>query len=179
MRRPTVPALTASNGHTTAVDHIAAPPQPYGGHVYVEEEDGKGHWVETKDLPATMLRQVDFDIEPDDRPLRRVKMRPIDETEDIGWETLDGHIVSEHIEFHAEPPAQLPQYVPPIGWVPVDPNERTPIYDQLNADCQHPRTPKGRISKKPPRLPWTGGVSYPVFIQGSRDDHSSYFGARR
>jgi hypothetical protein len=29
-----------------------------------------------------MLQVVDFDVEPDDRPLRRVKMRSIDETED-------------------------------------------------------------------------------------------------
>jgi hypothetical protein len=152
MRRPTVPALAASNGHTTAVDHIAGddiPPwidrgQPYGGHVYVEEGKGKGHWVHVDDL-----------------------------------ETLDGHVVSEHVEFTPDVPVPLPQYVPPMGWVPVDPNIGTPIYDQLNADCQPGRTPKGRISKKPPRLPYTGGVSYAVFIQGSRDDHSSYFGAQR
>jgi hypothetical protein len=136
-RRPIVPALTASNGHTTAVDHIA---RPVAGHVYV---DGDG-WVEVGDL-----------------------------------ETLDGHVVGEYIEFTPDVPAQFPQYVPPIGWVPVDPNIGTPIYDQLNADCQPGRTPTGRISRKPPRLPWTGGVSYSVFIQGSRDDHSSYFGGRR
>jgi hypothetical protein len=141
MRRPIVPALTPSNGHTTAVDYIATPPQPYGGHVYVEEGNGKGHWVEL--------------------------------------ETLDGHVVSEYVEFKPEPPAQLPQYAPPLGWVPIDPNIGTPIYDQLNADCQPGRTPTGRISRKPPRLPYTGGVSYPVFIQGSRDDHSSYFGGGR
>jgi hypothetical protein len=101
-------------------------------------------------------------------------------TDETGWvelKTLDGHVVSEHVEFKPEPPTQLPQYVPPIGWVPVDPNIGTPIYDQLNADCQPGRTPTGRISRKPPRLPWTGGVSYPVFIQGSRDDSHHYYGA--
>jgi hypothetical protein len=131
MRKPTVPALEASNGHTTAVDYIAP---PVAGQVY---DDDTG-WVEVA-------------------------------------ETLDGHVVSEHVTFIPD----VPHYVAPIGWVPVDPNIGTPIYDQLNADCQHPRTPTGRISRKPPRLPYTGGVSYPVFIQGSRDDHSSYFGGRR
>jgi hypothetical protein len=158
MPRPTVPALTPSNGHTTAVDHIATPPQPYGGHVYVEEGNGKGRWVE---------------LDP---------------------ETLEGHIVSEHVTFtpDAVPTLQVthnngddavttlhPSHAPPLGWVPVDPNIGTPIYDQLNADCQPGRTPTGRISRKPPRLPYTGGVSYPVFIQGSRDDHGTYFGGRR
>jgi hypothetical protein len=157
MRRPTVPALTATTGHTTAVDAIATPPpQSYGGHYYIHEGNGKGHWAE-----------VD------------------------GPETLEGHIVSEHVTFtpDAVPTLQVTHnngddaaptpHAPPIGWVPVDPNIGIPIYDQLNADCQPGRTPTGRISKKPPRLPYTGGVSYAVFIQGSRDDHSTYFGGRR
>jgi hypothetical protein len=150
MRRSTVPALTPSNGHTTAVDYIAA---PVAGQVYIYDEDGKGHWVHVDDLDSVSGGRV--------------------------WETLDGHIVAEHVQFEPDPPAQLPQYVPPIGWVPADPNIGTPIYDQLNADCQPGRTPTGRISRKPPRLPWTGGVSYPVFIQGSRDDSHHYYGARR
>jgi hypothetical protein len=155
MKRPTVPALTPSTGHSTAVDYaesvhlppsVAGQPPSYGGHVYIHEQDGKGHWAEV---------------------------------EDVALETMDGQVVAEHVEFTPDVPAQLPQYVPPIGWVPVDPNIGTPIYDQLDADCQPGRTPTGRISRKPPQLPWTGGVSYAVFIQGSRDDHSSYFGAKR
>jgi hypothetical protein len=136
MPRPSVPALTASDGHTTAVDYIAP---PVAGQVY---DEGNG-WVHVVDM-----------------------------------ETLEGHIVSEAVEFEPEPPAQLPQYVPPVGWVPIRTEEATPIFDQLNADCQPGRTPTGRISRKPPRLPYTGGVSYPVFIQGSRDDHHTYHGGQ-
>jgi hypothetical protein len=34
-------------------------------------------------------------------------------------------------------------------------------------------------TRKPPKLPYTGGVAYQVFVDGSRDDHSTYHGGRR
>jgi hypothetical protein len=69
--------------------------------------------------------------------------------------------------------------VPPVETVLVDDNIGTPVFDSVNADCQPGRTPKGRISRKPPRLPYTGGVAYQVFVDGSRDDHATYHGGRR
>jgi hypothetical protein len=103
---------------------------------------------------------------------------PVDDWLAGSTDVLDGLIVDEHITF-TPAPAHPQRYLPPIGWVPVDDNIGTPVFDSVNADCQPGRTPTGRISKKPPRLPYTGGVAYQVYVDGSRDDHSSYHGGRR
>jgi hypothetical protein len=96
-----------------------------------------------------------------------------------GLAVLDGHVIAETVEFTADPPHPQ-RYLPPVGWIPIDENIATPIFDGLDADCQPSRTPTGRVSRKPPRLPYTGGVAYQVFVDGSRDDHHSYFhGGRR
>jgi hypothetical protein len=39
--------------------------------------------------------------------------------------------------------------------------------------------PEAVAAERPPRLPYTGGVAYQVFVDGSRDDHSTYHGGRR
>jgi hypothetical protein len=95
-----------------------------------------------------------------------------------GLVTIEGHVVAETVTFTADPPP-VRQYVPPVGWVPVDPNIGEPFFNSVDADCQPPRTPTGRVSRKPPKLPYTGGVAYQVFVDGSRDDHHSYHGRQR
>jgi hypothetical protein len=96
-----------------------------------------------------------------------------------GLAVLDGHVIAETVEFTADPPHPQ-RYLPPVGWVPIDENIGTPVFASVEADCQPPRTPKGRVSRKPPKLPYTDGVAYQVFVDGSRDDHHSYFhGGRR
>jgi hypothetical protein len=123
----------------------------------------------TADMPAKLTRVRDHSTSVADW---------LDGNTDV----LDLDVVSETVEFTPGTnvfPLGPPHRMPPVGWVPVDDNIGTPVFDSVNADCQPGRTPKGRISRKPPRLPYTGGVAYQVFVDGSRDDHSSYHGGRR
>jgi hypothetical protein len=141
-----------------------------------------------------------------DKPakLTRVRNNPAYDDAFVFTDVLDGLIVDETIEFTPDKPAsvddmvgilgpdwtgglsstefvrrQRARWVPPVETVLVDDNIGTPVFDSVNADCQPGRTPKGRISRKPPKLPYTGGVAYQVFVDGSRDDHSTYHGGRR
>jgi hypothetical protein len=115
-----------------------------------------------------------------------------------GLAVLDGHVVAEEVtNYHRKTVAVYPgtasawsdtvdaarkprpRWVPPVETVLVDDNIGTPVFASVEADCQPGRTPTGRISRKPPKLPYTGGVAYQVFVDGSRDDHGSYHGGRR
>ena len=94
-------------------------------------------------------------------------------------DVLDVQVEHEEVTWEADPPHPQ-KFLPPVGWIPIDEHIATPVFDGLDADCQPPRTPTGRVSRKPPKLPYTGGVAYQVFVDGSRDDHHSYFhGGRR
>jgi hypothetical protein len=119
-----------------------------------------------------------------DRPAKLTRVRDHSTDAVTDWlngdtDVLDVQVVDEQVTWEADPP--YPQkFLPPVGWIPIDEHIATPIFDGLDADCQPPRTPTGRVSRKPPRLPYTGGVAYQVFVDGSRDDHHSYFhGGRR
>lgn len=92
-------------------------------------------------------------------------------------EVVDAELLDETAEFTPNPPNF--GLAPPVGWVPVTPDAGTPFFDAVNADVQHPRTATGRVSKRAPRLPYTGGLSYAAFVAASRADHCTYFGGAR
>lgn len=72
-------------------------PQDFGsdieGHQWVQDPEGyavrwraiKEIWDERASIPQSALRPVIFDAEPDERPLKAVRMVPVEESEDQSW----------------------------------------------------------------------------------------------
>ena len=50
------------------------------------------------------------------------------------------------------------------------PDEGEPIFDEVNTDVTHPRTPTGKLAKCGPKLPLTGGLSFDQFVQAVKED---------
>jgi hypothetical protein len=100
-------------------------------------------------------------------------------------DVLDVQVVDETVEFtpadhiwtdvpddakpYGRPTPDL-RLLPPVGWVPVDRNIGTPIFDQVQ-DGWSWRTVKGRKSRL--------DMSYDGFVAASRAQHSTWHGRQR
>jgi hypothetical protein len=117
----------------------------------------------TTDPPAKLTRVRDHSTDPVVDWLDG-KREVID-----GLVVLDGHVIAETVEFTADPPHPQ-RYLPPVGWVPVDPNIGTPVFDAVQEGWSW-RTVKGRKSRL--------DMSYDAFVAASRTQHSTWHGRQR
>jgi hypothetical protein len=50
------------------------------------------------------------------------------------------------------------------------PDGDEPIFDEVDADVTHPRTPTGKLAKCGPKLPFTDGLSFDEFVLAVKED---------